>query len=448
MPEASPVRGTMLWPITTQRRDTGELAIGGIGLAELAREFGTPLYIYDEATMRARARAIREAFTSRYPNTRVVYASKAYAAPAILRIFFEEGLGLDVVSEGELVAGLRAGIPAAEMTLHGNNKSERELEAALRAGIGHIVIDNMDEIELLGGLAASLNQVQPVLLRLNPGVDVHTHHKIATGVNDSKFGFPVWDGSAERAVEAAIAASHLRLDGYHMHIGSQLLDWEGYRLAIEEGFAFAAAMRDRYGVIPAVFSPGGGFGIAYTAAMAEPDLAGWATAAIAAVTASCERFELPQPELIVEPGRTLVGPAGVALYTVGSRKEIAGVRTYISVDGGMADNIRPALYEARYTAEIANRASEGPIERITLAGRYCESGDLLIQDIDLPRLDRGDLLAVPGAGAYSLAMASNYNLSLRPAVVLVQDGAARLIRRRETFDDLFATDVALAEAVK
>lgn len=438
----------MLWPITTQRLESGELAIGGISLSDLAREFGTPLYIYDEETLRMRARTIRNAFTSRYERTRVVYASKAFAAPAILHIFYEEELGLDVVSEGELVAGLRAGIPAGDMTFHGNNKSEQELEAALRAGIGHIVIDNFDEIEMLSEVAAMTGDVQPVLLRLNPGVDVHTHHKIATGVNDSKFGFPVWDGSAERAVQSALAAPGLQLQGYHMHIGSQLLDWDGYQVAIEEGIAFAAQMRDRYGVTPAVFSPGGGFGIAYTGEMPEPNLAGWADAAIAAFTRSCERFNLPLPELVIEPGRTLVGPAGVALYTVGTRKEIAGLRTYVSLDGGMADNIRPALYEARYTAEIANRAHQGPSERVTLAGRYCESGDLLIQDIDLPHLERGDLLALPGAGAYSLAMASNYNLSLRPAVVLVRNGSPRLIRRRETFDDLFATDVAVAEMVK
>jgi diaminopimelate decarboxylase len=207
-------------------------------------------------------------------------------------------------------------------------------------------------------------------------------------------------------------------------------------------------MRNRFDIVPAIFSPGGGFGIAYTEGMAEPDLPNWAHAVAAAVTGGCERLGLPLPELVIEPGRTLVGPAGVALYEVGTRKEIAGVRTYVSIDGGMADNIRPALYEARYTAELANRAHEGRNERVTLAGRYCESGDLLIQDIDLPHLERGDLLALPGAGAYCLAMASNYNLSLRPAVVLVRDGSARLIRRRETFDDLFATDVAFAELVK
>jgi diaminopimelate decarboxylase len=438
----------MLWPITTKRLDSGELSIGGIGLTELAREFGTPLYIYDEETLRTRARAIRDAFAANYDKSHVVYASKAYAAPAILRLFSEEGLGLDVVSEGELVAGLRAGIAPQEMTLHGNNKSYSELEAALRAGIAHVVIDNFDEIDMLSEVAAALNVVQPVLLRLNPGVDVHTHHKIATGVNDSKFGFPVWDGSAERAVSATLSNARLRLDGYHMHIGSQLLDWDGYRMAIEAGFAFAAEMRDRYEVIPSVFSPGGGFGIAYTEAMIEPSITEWASVAVAAVISACERFNLPRPELVIEPGRTLVGPAGVALYEIGTRKEIAGVRTYVSVDGGMADNIRPTLYDARYTAEIANRANEGHIERITLAGRYCESGDLLIEDIELPRLSRGDLLALPGAGAYSLAMASNYNLSLRPAVVMVREGMTQVIRRRETYDDLFATDIVPAELVK
>jgi diaminopimelate decarboxylase len=431
----------MLWPLTTTRLESGELAIGGVPVTRLAAEFGTPLYIYDEETLRSRARSIRDAFTTAYANSRVVYASKAYAAPAVLRIFAEEGLGLDVVSEGEFVAGQRAGIAASEMTLHGNNKSRSELERTIAAGIAHVVIDNFDEIELLAEVTAALGRTQAVMLRLNPGVDVHTHHKIATGVNDSKFGFPVWDGSAERAVQAVSAVPGLTLDGYHMHIGSQLLDWDGYRMAIQAGLEFAAQMRDRHGIVPTVFSPGGGFGIAYTAEMNEPNLTAWADAASTAVYEECTRHDLPLPLLVIEPGRTLVGPSAVVLYEIGSRKEIAGVRTYVSVDGGMADNIRPALYEARYTAEIANRANDGPIERVTLAGRYCESGDLLIQDIELPRLQRGDLLAIPGAGAYSLAMASNYNLSLRPAVVLVRDGAARLIRRRETYDDLFATDI-------
>jgi diaminopimelate decarboxylase len=281
----------------------------------------------------------------------------------------------------------------------------------------------------------------PVLLRLNPGIDVHTHSKIATGVYDSKFGFPIWDGSAARAVCQAIGSQGVRLDGYHLHIGSQLLDWDGYRLAIETALAFAGAMKREHGVTPAVFSPGGGFGIAYTEQMAEPDMNEWASAAAGAVRTACEANDLPLPELIIEPGRTLVGPAGVALYEVGSRKEISGVRTYVSIDGGMADNIRPALYEARYTAELANRPHAGELERVTIAGKYCESGDLLIKDIDLPVLAGGDLLAIPGSGAYCMAMASNYNLARRPAVVLVRNGTPRLIRRRETYSDLLAHDL-------
>jgi diaminopimelate decarboxylase len=434
----------MLWPVTTQRNDAGEMTIGGVSLPAIAAEFGTPVYVYDEETLRARARAMREAFERVYPTVRVVYAAKAYAAPAIIRVFRDEGLGLDVVSGGELHAGLRAGMPTALMTFHGNNKSCEELEEAISAGVGHIAVDNVHELGMVAAIGTQRGASVPILLRLNPGIDVHTHAKIATGVNDSKFGFPVWDGSAARAVAEAMAAPGLRLEGYHLHIGSQLLDWDGYRLAIETALAFAGEMKRDHGVEPAIFSPGGGFGIAYTPGMTEPDVNQWAAAAASAVRAACDAHDLPLPELIIEPGRTLVGPAGVALYEIGARKEIAGVRTYVSIDGGMADNIRPALYEARYTAELANRPNAGETELVTIAGKYCESGDLLIKDIELPLLDAGDLLAVPGAGAYCLAMASNYNLARRPAVVMVRNGSARLIRRRETYAELLAHDL-LAE---
>jgi diaminopimelate decarboxylase len=431
----------MLWPVTTTRNGGGEMQIGGVSVGAIAADFGTPVYIYDEVTLRARAAAIRDAFHSAYPDSQVVYAAKALGSPAIVRIFRDEGLGLDVVSGGELFMGLKAGMPAERITFHGNNKGRQELIEALDAGVSLIAVDNAFELDVLEQLGAERGSVIPVLLRLNPGIDVHTHTKIATGVNDSKFGFPIWDGSAEEAVQRAAGSHHLDLRGYHMHIGSQLLDWDGYELAIETALAFAGAMKLAYGVSPSVFSPGGGFGISYTEETHEPDINAWSVAVARAMLNGCARHNLALPHLVVEPGRSLVGPAGVALYEIGSRKEIAGVRTYVSVDGGMADNIRPALYEARYTAERANRTNEGARERVTIAGKYCESGDLLIQDIDLPRLEPGDLLAVPGAGAYCLAMASNYNLSTRPAVVLVRDGQATLIRRRERYEDLLLNEL-------
>lgn len=431
----------MLWPDTTTRDPDGVMSIGGVRVDALAADYGTPLYIYDEQTLRNRASRVRDAFRSAYGNSRVVYAAKAFGAPAVIRIFRDEGIGLDVVSEGELRAGLVAGMPTELMTFHGNNKSHEELVAGLDAGVDHIAVDNLNEIAMLGDICREKETRAQILLRLNPGIDVHTHDKIATGVNDSKFGFPVWDGSAAQAVAAVVNHPWLELDGYHLHIGSQLLDWDGYVLAIGVGLGFAGRMKIEHGIAPRVFSPGGGFGIAYTTATTEPDIEGWANAAADAVRAACAANDLPLPLVIFEPGRYLVGTAGVALYRIGSRKAIAGVRTYVSVDGGMADNIRPALYEATYTAEIASRRNEGETEPVTISGRYCESGDLLIRDIELPRLETGDLLALPGAGAYSLAMASNYNMVPRPAVVLVDGGEATLIRRRETIDDLLALDL-------
>ena len=431
----------MLWPETTERDSNGVLRIGGVTVTELADRFGTPLYVFDEATLRSRARSVRCAFERVYPRTRVLYAGKALLSRAILRILHEEGFGLDVVSGGELFAGLRAGIPAAAITFHGNNKSEQELREAIAAGVGSIAVDNHFELATLAHLTAQHKTKVPVLLRLNPGIDVHTHDKIKTGVIDSKFGFPIWNGDAASAVEQTVAIPGLELLGYHAHLGSQLFDAETMRVAIDVMIEFAAAMRQRHGVTPREFSPGGGYGIAYTEGDSEADLDGWAIVIAGSLTTACDRHGLPLPELAVEPGRTIVGPAAVALYTVGAIKDIPGVRRYVSVDGGMADNIRPSLYGARYTAGIANRAGSGPDVKVTIAGKYCESGDVLIQDVALPELHAGDLLAVPAAGAYCLPMASNYNHALRPAVVLVQDGNARLIRRRETYEDLIATEV-------
>lgn len=431
----------MLWPDTVDRREDGALCIGNIAAPKLAAAFGTPLYVYDEATLRTRARSILSTFRASYPNTRVVYASKALLSLSILRILHQEGLELDVVSGGELFAGLRAGVPANQITFHGNNKSEQELREALAAGVGRIVIDNHFELALIAQLTAHLGTRVPVLLRLNPGVDVHTHAKIKTGVTDSKFGFPLWNGDAAKAVARTKAIPGIDLVGYHAHLGSQLFDAETMGVAVNAMIEFAAAMDNDHGVALREFSPGGGFGIAYTNNQKEANINEWAATVSDALIASCEQHRLSLPELAVEPGRWIVGPAAIALYRVGARKEIPGVRTYVSVDGGMADNIRPSLYGAKYTAALANRAASGLRETVTIAGKYCESGDILIEQIDLPSLESGDLLAIPGAGAYCLAMASNYNHAPRPAVVLVNDGLARLIRRRETYADLISTEV-------
>ncbi len=416
------------------------MTIGDVAVPNIVREFGTPVYVYDAATLRGNMRATREAFAEALPGSRVVYAGKAFLAKALVQMLVEEGLGLDAVSAGELYVGLSAGMPPEKMSLHGNNKGMDELRMAIDAGIGKIIVDNVDEIAMLRELTDDRDGTVTVLLRVNPGVDVHTHKKISTGIADSKFGLPIVDGQAARAVGLLAEAPGLHLAGYHAHIGSQLFEPDAYVDAIDEILRFAVEMREVYGIELEQLSPGGGFGIAYVDADDPPAMTQWATTLATAVTDGCARHGLPVPIVTVEPGRSIVGRAGVAVYTVGTRKEIPGVRTYISVDGGMADNIRPTLYDAVYTAALGNREGDGTTEKVTIAGKYCESGDILIEDITLPVLHRGDVLAIPAAGAYSLAMASNYNMSLRPAIVMVEEGRARVIRERETFEDLLRLD--------
>ena len=460
-----------LWPITARTAGDGELWLGGCAASALAAEFGTPLYIFDEATLRSQARTYREALAHHYPGTaHAAYASKAYLCTAIAQLFGEEGLDLDVVSGGELYVALRAGFPPERIHFHGNNKSREELSEALTAGIGRIVVDNFHELAMLAELvageqpasgaqlpASSFKVPVPIWLRLSPGVAAHTHAHIQTGHLDTKFGFPIATGDAERAIGQASQTPGLEPVGLHCHIGSQIYEPESLADAAAVLIAFAAEMRDRHGFELRELSPGGGWGVPMTeddpAAPIEPYIA----ALTAAIVDTCRARGLDLPHLVLEPGRSLVAPAAVALYTVGARKEIPGVRSYVSVDGGMADNIRPALYGARYTAQ---RIDEGrrtkdesrstqyairntPHEIVTIAGKFCESGDILIRDIELPRLEAGDLLAIPMAGAYTLAMASNYNLARRPAAVLVKDGAARLIQRRESYLDLLARDLPL-----
>lgn len=435
----------MLWPVTTTTTTAGHLAVGGVDLVTLAREHGTPLYVYDEATVRDRCRRYRQAFTAHYSQSEIVYAAKAYLSPALIPILREEGLGLDVVSGGELGLALHGRFPPARIVFHGNNKGLQELQAAVAAGVGRIVVDNLLEAERLIALGAAMTQRVPVVLRLNPGVEAHTHVYRQTGAIDSKFGLPTIDRQAEEAVTRVLAAPELELLGFHAHVGSQIFELEPYARTVEALCRFAAAIRDRHGFVARELSPGGGLAISHTlqeaqAATVFDDLAKTIGQTMRGATA---RHGLPLPRMTIEPGRSIVGPAGIALYTVGAIKAIPGVRRYVSVDGGMADNIRPALYGAEYTAAIANRFGDtsGPSERVTIAGKYCESGDVLIRDLDLPPIGPGDLLAIPAAGAYCLAMASNYNLAMRPAVVFVRDGQARLVRRRETLDDLLRAEI-------
>jgi diaminopimelate decarboxylase len=431
----------MLWPETAKRDPQGQLWIGGVAAGDLAREFGTPLYVFDEATIRAQCRRYAGALAAEHPRGQVAYAGKAGLNWALLQIIREERLALDVVSAGELQLALWAGFPPERIHLHGNNKSQNELALALHAGIGAIVIDNFYEIELLADLTAGRAEPFPVLLRLNPGIDVHTHDYRKTGILDSKFGLSIETGDAARAVERIVELPGLRLEGYHAHIGSQIFEVEPFIATVDTLFDFAAQMRNRFGIVPEEIAPGGGFGIQYEATDADLPAAGYAEAVGKAAASAAARHDFPDPRLTIEPGRSIVGPAGVALYTLGAVKEIPGVRTYLSVDGGMADNIRPALYSAVYSAELVSRPSTGALLPYTIAGKFCESGDVLIDRVELPPFGNGELLAVPAAGAYCLAMASNYNMALRPAVVFVADGVARLVQRRETFEDLVVRDV-------
>ena len=424
--------------------EAGHLMVGGCNTVQLAEQYGTPLYVLDETTLRNRCRQFSSAFArSDYPKTQVVYASKAYINPALVRIIAEEDLGLDVVSGGELAVAVAGGMPLGKIYFHGSNKSFKELEEAVAAGIGRVVVDNFHELDLLERVCAAKGKTQDVLLRVCPGIDPHTHAYTTTGIIDSKFGFSIRTGDAEKAVLRAIAAAHhprLNLLGLHFHLGSPIFELEPYQQAIDLVLRFSARLREK-GLDLKEFSPGGGFAIAYTRHDRPPAPADYADAIVSTLTSTCSELRMEQPSLVVEPGRAIIGPAGVALYRIGAIKTIPGVRTYVSVDGGMGDNIRPALYQASYEVISANRAVAEPDATVTIAGKYCESGDVLASEVQLPAPVAGDLIAVPAAGAYCSSMASNYNLNPRPPIVLVKYGESRLIRRRESYKDMMLCDV-------
>ncbi len=436
MSENPSVATLSVFPMTAAANPNGHLVIGGCDVVELAHAYGTPLYVFDEATLRQQCRSHCAAFSSRYHDAKVLYAGKAYLGLKLAHLIAEEGLGLDVVSGGELFVARAAGFDPARICFHGNNKSADELALAFDWGVGRIVVDNLHELALLERLAEERAVDAATLLRLAPAVDPHTHKYIATGVADSKFGLPIATGMAARAVARALAAPRLRLCGFHAHIGSQIHDLAAYEQTVGVLVAFAADMHAKHGFVAQEMSLGGGWAVRYLPDEVEPSPDEVATVLVGALRRACERHELPLPALSVEPGRAIVARAGVALYTAGGTKDIADVRRYVFVDGGMADNIRPALYGARYTAVVANRLLEPADGVVTIAGRYCESGDILIDGAALPRVQPGDIVALATCGAYAPALASNYNMSLRPAIVAVHDGHVTLWRRRETYDDL------------
>ena len=428
-----------LFPLTAEVNKEGYLVIGGCNTVDLAAEFGTPLYLFDEFSLRSKCAELKAEFSQRYRDTTVIYACKAFINGALAVILREEGLGLDVVSSGELSIAHSVGFPLDKVYFHGNNKSAEELMLALKWHIGRIVVDNFHELRMLAEMAKEQGSIPDILLRLSPGVEPHTHKYIATGIVDSKFGFPLLSG--EEAVAQAMSAPNLNLVGLHFHIGSLIFEVEPYREAIEVILDFAAEMKQKHGFELRELNVGGGFAIQYTLDSPAPPISAYAEVIASKVISKCQQLKLALPRLTVEPGRSVVGAAGVALYKVGVVKDIPGVRCYVSVDGGMGDNIRPALYGSKYEAVVANKMLAKEAKEITIAGKFCESGDILVRDIALPPVSAGDIIAIPDCGAYCLPQASNFNASLKPAIVLVNEGKVRLIRRRETFEDITRCDL-------
>lgn len=430
-----------LFPLTTDVNKQGRLCIGGCDVVDLAKEFGTPLYLFDESTLRYKCREFKDEFGRYYRDTLVIYASKAFLNRALALIFKEEGLGLDVVSGGELSIAQSVDFPMDKVYFHGNNKTPEELNLALDWAVGRIVVDNFYELGMLNKLAKKRGISQNIVLRLTPGVDPHTHQYTTTGTVESKFGFPLATGQAEEAVSQASSASNLNLVGLHFHLGSPVPDVQPYDLAIEIVLRFARGMSQKFSFDLREFDIGGGFAIPYTLDSIVPAIADYARAVTGKLDSLMSELGLSRPWLIVEPGRAIVAQAGVALYKVGAIKEIPGIKKYVCVDGGISDNIRPALYGAKYEALVANKALESEGNMVTIAGKLCESGDILVQDANLAAARPGDVIAIPVCGAYSIPMASNYDALPRPAIVMVKEGRARLIRRRETYQDLMSLDV-------
>jgi diaminopimelate decarboxylase len=426
----------LLFPVTYRVNAAGHMEVGGCDLITLAHAHGTPLYVYDEATVRLRGAEYMAAMGS---AGQVLYSAKAFASPQFLRVIAEEGLGLDVVSAGELHLALRSGFPQDRIHFLGNNKSREDVQAAYSAG-ATIVIDGDYEFELLRELVPEGKRT-PVMLRLSPGVKPDTHDHISTGQLDSKFGFSIESGAARRAVEKALHHPSLELVGLHSHIGSQIFGLGAYEHAMSIMLDLLVSLRDELGFEPRKLGAGGGLGIAYTRDDDPPTPRHFVEVVHHALVAGCIERGLKVPQLVVEPGRSIAGPAGIALYTVGSTKDIPGVRRYVAVDGGMGDNIRPKLYGARYEAYLASDPDRAPDGKVTIAGKYCESTDILITDIEMPPLKAGDVIALPAAGAYCLSMASNYNGMPRPEVLMLNDGEARVMRRRESLDDIIAAEV-------
>lgn len=427
-------------PLTAEVRDD-RLFVGGVDMVELAREQGTALYVMDEADMRARMEAYLTAFRSRYPNSDIAFASKAFLNKEMARIVNEEGLCLDVSGGGELALAQATGFPMERVVVHGNNKTPLELREAIQAGVGRIVIDSRIELARISEIAGDLGVEQAIYMRITPGVEADTHEYIRTGCEDSKFGFNMRDDWAFNCVKDVLEAPNVRLAGLHCHIGSQIFALHSYPEAVEIMVELMARIRDEYGYEIDEFDVGGGVGIAYAADDQPASIDQFAEIVTSSVRDACAKHGVKEPRLLTEPGRSIVANAGVTLYTVGILKTLPGIRKYVAVDGGMSDNIRTALYHANYEPTVANKAGQPRTEIVTIAGKHCESGDAVVIDMPLQHPDLGDIVCVFGTGAYCYTMASTYNGQPRPAIVFVKDGEARVTTRRETYDDLMARDI-------
>lgn len=428
--------------------EAGHLEIGGVDTVDLAKQYGTPLFVYDVALMRQRARAFKQTFEKSQVKAQVAYASKAFSSIAMINLAEEEGMSLDVVSAGELYTALAANFPAERIHFHGNNKSVEEIKMGIEAGIGCFVADNFYELKLLQKLAEEAGKTVSVLLRISPGVEAHTHDYISTGQVDSKFGFDLKSGQVEKAIEIARSSENLQLLGIHSHIGSQIFETAGFLMAVDVIFGAIEKWSNELNYIPKVLNLGGGFGIRYTEEDDPIPPENYVAEIIDKVKSHVDHLRIDMPEIWIEPGRSIVGDAGTTLYSIGSNKEIPDVRKYLAVDGGMGDNLRPALYQAKYEAVLANRVNDEVEETVSIAGKCCESGDMLIWDVPLPKANPGDILAVFCTGAYGYAMANNYNRIPRPAVVFVENGESQLVVKRESYEDIIHLDIPLKSKLK
>ena len=422
--------------------EKGNLTVGGVDATELVKEYGTPLYVMDERTIRGHCRTFQKSIEDNYGgNGLTVYASKAFNCKEMCRIIKDEGLGIDVVSGGELYTALSVDFPPERIVFHGNNKTEEEIKTALEAGVGRIVVDNLFELRTIEQMAQRLNKNAGVMIRIKPGIDAHTHNFIRTGQIDSKFGFALETGEAFGAVKEVLGQKNVTLKGIHCHIGSQIFEIEPFKAAAEVMLGFMAKVKEELSYEIKELNLGGGFGIRY---LIDDDAKLYKTfmeQVSVSVKETCKRLKLNIPFIMIEPGRAIVGPAGTTLYTIGAVKTIPGIRNYVSVDGGMTDNPRYILYQSEYSIAVANKIDKPADYVATIAGRCCESGDLIQEDAKIQTPEAGDILAVFCTGAYNYSMASNYNRVPRPAVVMIKDGKPRLIIKRESYEDMVKNDI-------